>query len=100
MEEELERELTSRSLNPLNTSNYIAVCLLSCEWPLPQYKGKHGQIGDMLVQSQVNTRASLQDSQEQLSELSSSKSANTLSDSLLTSSILTFGNTLTPQTVA
>jgi hypothetical protein len=32
----------------------------------------------MLVLSQVNTKASLHDSQEQLSELSSSKSANTL----------------------
>jgi hypothetical protein len=29
MEEELERELTSRSLNPLNTSKYIAVYVSS-----------------------------------------------------------------------
>jgi hypothetical protein len=57
MEEELERELTSRSLNPSNTSKYIAVYVSSLVWPLPQYEGKHGQIGDMLVQSQVNTRA-------------------------------------------
>ncbi len=74
------RERTYKQI--LESLEYIQIhrslCLLSCGWPLPQYEGKHGQIGDMLVLSQVNTKASLHDSQEQLSELSSSKSANTL----------------------